>query len=514
MKKRLYITLAVLSLMLAGCSNWLEIESTNEQSTDDYWQAKEDVEAVVAAGYYYMSGSTTSSLIDWGELRGGSIYYSIIEARYMLASFQMVASASLCKWESFYNVINMANSVLQYAPGIQTTDMTYTEEALNAHLAEAYFMRAWAYFVLVRNFKEVPLVTDAYVDDSHSFDLAKSTEEEIIAQIKQDIVTALPGARTRYDGAAWQNKGRATKWALYALMADVCLWNEEYDEAVAYCDSLLNASASGAELYPVFMSIPSQWITIFSEGNTNESIFEFNYDYTLTGSSGGSPSRYFKVDATAGNYLYAPAMLERLRSETQQVKGGTEMAVRSWFGAFVGDVDVLEDITEGYVWKYQTNGYANKENTRTNSDANWIVYRMAEIKLIKAQALIMQGAGKWEEAVKLMNDVRRRANLPELEVTIADMDEESMLLLVLNEKDMELAGEGKRWYDLLWFGKCANYKYKDSFIELMVENNDMASDTWLRSVLKNPDAWYLPIYAKELETNKLLEQNPYYNATN
>lgn len=514
MKKILYITWAMLGVVLAGCSDWLEIESTTEQSTEDYWQTKEDVEAVVAGGYYYMSTSTVNTLIDWGELRGGSIYYNLIDNRYMLASFQMVATSSACKWESFYNVINMANSVLEYGPGIQDLDQTYTDEALNAHLAEAYFMRAWAYFVLVRNFKEVPLVTAAYVDDSHSFDLPKSSEEEIIAQIKQDIQTALPGARTSFDGAIWQNKGRATRWALYALMADVCLWNEEYKKAEDYCDSLLNASASGAPLYPVFMTNPAQWITIFSEGNSNESVFECNYDYNFTGSSGGSPSRFFKVDVSAGNYLYAPAMLARLKAETLTVEEGVEASVRSWFGAFVGDADVLEDITEGYVWKYLSNGYRTKENIRANNDGNWILYRMAEIKLIKAEALIMQGSDRWNEALVLMNDVRRRASLPELEVEIADMDEESMLLLVLNEKDMELAGEGKRWYDLMRFGKCGNYKYKDSFIELIVENNNMASDTWIRSVLKNDNAWYLPIYSKELETNKLLVQNPYYNATN
>ena len=89
-----------------------------------------------------------------------------------------------------------------------------------------------------------------------------------------------------------------------------------------------------------------------------------------------------------------------------------------------------------------------------------------------------------------------------------------MLNLLLNERDMELAAEGKRWYDLLRFGKGKNFKYKSSFINMIMENNSTANDIWIRSVLQNEYAWYLPIYYKELEDNTKLTQNSYYLATN
>lgn len=51
-------------------------------------------------------------------------------------------------------------------------------------MAEAYFMRAWTYFTLVRNFKEVPLIVEPYMTDEYAVDVPKSSEEAIIAQIK------------------------------------------------------------------------------------------------------------------------------------------------------------------------------------------------------------------------------------------------------------------------------------------------------------------------------------------
>ena len=85
-----------------------------------------------------------------------------------------------------------------------------------------------------------------------------------------------------------------------------------------------------------------------------------------------------------------------------------------------------------------------------------------------------------------------------------------MLQAVLRERNIEFAAEGKRWYDLVRFGKMKNYRYKDSFIEMIVTYNSTANVSWLRSVLSNEYAWYLPISQSEIDANLLLVQNPYY----
>jgi len=508
--KKIFLVLTMAGgLMMSSCSDWLEVLPKNEQVTSDYWKSKEDVEAVLASGYYYMR-TTIPYLIDWGELRGGSVYTPFVGARSKIQDFQLVANSSYCKWEAFYQVINMANSVINYAPTVLGEDETYKEASMKSHQTEAYFMRALTYFYLVRNFKEVPLVLTPYVDDSAPYVVAKSNENEILEQIKKDIETALDtdAAKESYD-EVWANKGRATKWSLYALMADVCLWMEDYDGCITYANKLIEANAS---FRPVFISSPENWFTVFYPGNSNESIFELNWDYATYGQTSNSPSNYYQLQASS-IYLYTTAMKERLVEETEEVLEGKN-PVRSLYGAYVPSTDDYKTAELAYVWKYQGVGVDDVNAVRANKDANFIIYRMADVLLMKAEALIWKGADSWEAALKIINQIRVRANLPELAINLQEADELTMLKYVLNERDMELAAEGKRWYDLMRLGKSKNYKYKNEFIQMVIANNKTASQSWLRSVLKNEYAWYLPIFQDELEANELLKQNPYYDVTN
>ena len=512
MKKIVFVLIVTTTLLFISCNDWLDILPNNEQVTADYWKAKEEVEAVIASGYFYLR-QTTPFLIDWGELRGASIFSYNSTEKGKLQDFQIIASSPLCRWEQFYKVINMANSVITFAPEVQNFDETYTVQAMKSHQTEAYFLRALSYFYLVRNFKEVPLILESYVDDSAPFSIAKSKEEEIIQQIKADITAALDlnAAKEFFDNDAWygSSKGRATKWALYALMADVCLWSEDYGNCIIYADYLIDSTSPKR---PAFMTIPEHWISIFNPGNSNESIFELNWNYSVFNQTSYSPSNYFTI-ATNASYQYTPAMAERLVSEATTLYEEDKIPVRSHFGAYV---TLGEDGSENLaycIWKYSGTEIDDLTAIRVQPDANYIIYRMADVMLMKAEALIWKGSSGWSEALEIINQIRNRSNLIDLDISLNETDELEMLQFLLNERDMELAAEGKRWYDLLRFGKSNNFKYKDDFINLIVENNSSANTSWLRSVLKNENAWYLPISDSELETNDLLTQNPYYDVT-
>lgn len=501
--KKIFVGLIFTASLLCGsCSDWLDILPKNEQVTEDFWKSKEDVESVLASGYMYLRNAVPY-LIDWGELRGGSVYTSIDLNKQKLQDFQLTSSHKLCSWAIFYQILNMANSVIKYAPEVQQIDETYLDAYMNSHLTEAYFLRALTYFYLVRNFKDVPLVTQPYVDDSAPFDIAKSPEAVIITQIKTDIETALAtgAAKSFYDDDAWPGatKGRATKWALYALMADVCLWSEDYDQCIEYADLLIEANETRR---PAFIVSKDQWFEIFYPGNSNESIFEINWAGQTFGQTANSPSNFFTISTTA-TYQYTVAMCERFDEESN--------SVRSEWGSYVNMTE-NSDVQQYCIWKYQGIGNKDKMAVRSHKDANYIVYRMADIILMKAEALVWKGGTNYENAMVLVNQIRERAGLPGLSVPDEDAERE-MLEIILNERDMEFAAEGKRWYDLLRFGRTGDYKYKERFVEIMIENNQTANATWLRSVLKNTDAWFLPISQRELDVNSLLVQNPYYGGT-
>ncbi len=97
MKKIIYILIFVCGMSISSCSDWLDILPKNEQVTADYWKTKEDVEAVIASGYYYMR-TTTQSLITWGEFRGGSLMTILIGDEGKLQNFQLTADLAPCNW--------------------------------------------------------------------------------------------------------------------------------------------------------------------------------------------------------------------------------------------------------------------------------------------------------------------------------------------------------------------------------------------------------------------------------
>ena len=102
---------------------------------------------------------------------------------------------------------------------------------------------------------------------------------------------------------------------------------------------------------------------------------------------------------------------------------------------------------------------------------------------------------------------------PEAAVQISQLDEMTLIEEILNQREMEFMAEAKRWYDLLWLGRVGGGKYKTQFINKVVEGNQTTNQQWIRSVLQDENAWYLPIPQADIEHNKLLEQNPYYSSS-
>lgn len=501
-----YTAIALGLLTLNSCNNWLDVLPENEQAQEIYWSTKEEAEAVLNSGYYYLC-KAVPNLIQWGELRGGSIFKNNSNH---LQSFTLVPTdKDFCNWESLYFVINMANAVLKNVDGVLESDQTFNMAQANSLKAEAYFLRGLSYFYLVRNWREVPLVLIPYEDDQLSYSLPKSSEAEILSQIKKDIAAAIAtgAAKEAFEGE-WETKGRATIWALYALLADVNLWSGDYAGAVAACDAILKSTSAHRPAFMQGTTEETKWYKIFNPGLSNESIFELYFNNqankdlkwhgTLFGTS--NPS-----------YYYSQQMLKDFIKETDEA-GGINSSVRDMYGACtVSDPDLYTEANIGYIWKYHGTEDSRGNRPVDTDYPHFIIYRVAEIKLIKAEALVMQGTDYYAEAIKEINEIRVRANLPQLDESVTvNPSEDALLMQILQERNMELAAEGKRWYDLLRFGRCENNKYRNDFINLVIQYNETANPSWIRSVLRNDDALFLPIWSAELENNPLLIQNPYY----
>jgi hypothetical protein len=125
---------------------------------------------------------------------------------------------------------------------------------------------------------------------------------------------------------------------------------------------------------------------------------------------------------------------------------------------------------------------------------------------MKAEALSQQG--NYPEAYNIISEIRDRAGVGAINIGNSAVAYEDA---ILNERALELSYEGKRWFDLLRMGRRNNYARKSTLIEIIVSNVPSTQKRILATKLTNPAGWYLPIFEGEIERNRNLKQNPYYD---
>lgn len=493
MKKFILITYIIASsLLFVSCEDWLNLYPENAQVTDQYWRTKEDVESVIASGYVKLRNSV-DKLFVWGEIRGNGIEILAalkddnIKDAVKLRALDILPSNSYAKWGEMYQVINMSNSVIKYGAEVLKKDDSFSQAQLNSFLAEAYFLRSLSYFYLVRTFRDVPFILEPYVDDQEDFEIAKTTEKVILERIVADLTNSVASAKEFFPEVDNDNpmntKGRATKWAIYALLADIYLWQGDYDKCIEMCDLIIDSKRVG---------LIEKWFTNFFPGNSNESIFEIQYSYSKGQTNGFSG--WFDVSPKYG--ISIPMMYLFLETELLGDKRGLNASY------------LLSNLT---IWKYAGVDYYNVTTAKRASnqnDQNFIIYRLADILLMKAEALVMKN--NFEEAIEIVNRVRSRAGIStELNIGSTELD---MLAIVLDERAREFVAEGKRWYDLLRVAKRDDYKYINYMIQEVITVVPLNSVSIVNSKLLDVNSHYLPIHKDEFKNNKLLEQNPYYSS--
>lgn len=523
--KRIKSTIFSIALMaltpvaLTGCGDYLEIIPENNLAVDNFWASKSDVASALNSGYYYLRATVEDKLIPWGEQRAGVIYGRNLGTN-ALQNFQLKPTSSICSWADMYKIINQANLVLQNATKAQGNDPTYTNEEVNSHYCEAYFLRALAYFYIVRNWRDAPLITMPYETDETPLQIEKSPESALVAQIQSDLSTAmsLGAAKDNWD-TTWETKGKATKWSIYALMADVCLWNKQFDEAIKYCDMILEDKSGNA---PALITAPrthSGWFAIFNPGNSKESIFEIQWNQEKVDGSGTQQNTLYDKfsSSVTGTYYISQLALSEFNEDyeyqrvTYRVFADPEAACRTLHGSYNGN--------EGLVWKYIGGSSLLEERTSAARDVNFIIYRVAEIMLIKAEALVMRGNGLVPAdnmaAISLINRIRERSNC---ETIVSDGTDglTTMMDYIVRERVMELLAEGKIWYDMLRISRYTGIEgfdgksYATGKVVAYSATNQNAKESWIKSVLLNENAWFLPVYEAEIKNNGKLVQNPYY----
>ncbi len=486
-KKIKYFLVALVVFTQFSCNDWMELIPPGGLIREEFWQTKADVQAVVMASYGSLA-ALNRNLFLAGELRADMLEgdYSQSWNERLIMENNIYPDNKLTNWENYYKIINYCNEVIVNASKVQEIDNTFTDYQKQGLMSEAYFIRSLTYFYLIRLYKEVPLVLDPTESDDADFYVAKASEDEVLNQIILDLEANRAFAPSGSFPTDEQNYGRASKAAFDALLADIALWRFDYNKVIEHVEKI--------EANELRVLLPSgKWFELFYPGNSLESIFELQFDSNLDqgNSTAGLTSR------NSNQYVPSQQALEMFGFEyASELVRGEDASIRKY-----GEDDFI-------VWKYI--GLAPDGQTeRSGSDyssCNWIIYRLADVLLMKAEALSQ--LERYNEAYSIIADIQERAGVAPKNIANNPVAYEDA---ILQERALELAYEGKRWFDLLRMGRRNDYARKSKLIEIIVSNVPSTQKRILATKLTNPMGWYLPIYEKEIERNNNLVQNPYYD---
>lgn len=466
---------------MTSCTDWLSVAPENDLIKEKFWQKKSDADGALAATYNAFRGASLESLI-WGELRADLVTFSGTDfSEYSsIQNSDISLSNSKISWESYYKAINLANTLMFFADKVVEQDKSFTPTMKLAYDAECLYIRALSYFYLVRIWKEVPIVIEASVSDKGDLFKPKNTEKEVIAQIIKDLLLAKDIAYTdEFIEQPEYYKGRANKYSIMTLLADVYLWNEEYQNAINYCDSVINTDKFSLLYY-------SDWFQLYNPGNSmSESIFEIQYDATLEGQN--NPIYDKMIPTPTGS-----AQVKMNRNTTDRIFQKADQRL-------LGNYTAL--------WKYIGLSPTSKQKREANQrDANFIYYRYADVLLIKAEAL--NELDQLSDANNYVRQTLERAGLSHTERN----NKEELRDYILDEKAREFALEGKRWFDILRYAKRNNFEKKQYIINMILASaKNIKQATILKTRITDTMSYYLPVPKKDIESNNILEQNPFYD---
>lgn len=507
------LTAIFLFSAITGCKKWLDLKPQDGIIKDEFWKTKEQVSASVIGIYSSMQEPSSGTygrstyipalaeqLFVWGEGRadnvGSTTFTSIDDLDLMNVNIQPVNVNA--NWRPFYRTINFCNTLIEKAPEVLRNDNTFTQAQLDSYLSEAYGIRALMYFYLVRTFGDVPLKIKATLSDADIEPIAKSSKDTVLAQIVRDLEAAEVRAVTTHGDVA-SDKGRITKYSINAMQADVYLWMDKYAECLTACDKIINSQRfgliRGATNNGVTIEYNPSWFnTLYFAGNSNEGIFELQFDAQRL----NPYFNMFSAGFVGRRWIAAPDIMERVF--TVDFTNDQNYDIR-------GDGGSVRSATST-IWKYVgENGAAIRPFDQ--SFAHWFFYRYADILLLKAEALNEMGQG--QAAIDIIYTIRNRANaLTATDLAPTATDKNLIQDFILQERSREFCFEGKRWFDVLRNAKRNNYQRLSillNMIAISVPSNQQQS---AQQKMRDKNAHYLPIYLTELQTNKSLVQNPFY----
>ncbi|MFY0606448.1 MAG: RagB/SusD family nutrient uptake outer membrane protein [Cyclobacteriaceae bacterium] len=484
---------AALMILTVGCDSLLDVEPVSQVGGTEFWKTESDAQSGLAGVYDAMQSAYSSRYHIWGEMRSDNWQPSgnaSATAQQLLNNELTDQSSVYSNWGGLYRMIFRANVAIDKIAEIPGDVRPY--------LAQAHALRAFAYFDAVRVWGSAPLYLEAISGLNDDIFRGKTAGSYIMDSVViPDMLLAEDLMLTR------KNRFQFSLSSIYCLQAEVYMHLQEYVLAKEALDKLValdefRLTSDAESFHAMFRNEPeSTGLSANEEENGPELIFSIRYeliDLDVNQRSGiyglfwpGVPSynisttlenkwiETFPVDSVSWVAKYP----DFVPANINENDGSTI------YGDFHRYTRLIEDGKEIGNRRY---GKYNLSNYPVSlDDTDIVVYRYGGMLLLKAE--VEARLGNFQEAVNLVNRIRSARELPR--VSLADFQTNQQLIdAILLERQFELLGEGKRWWDLI---------RTKTAVDVMGPINGQTSEKL-----------FFPIFFEHLAENPNLTQTPGY----
>jgi len=436
MKKILFILMT--ATVLVSCEDFLLEEPKGKLAGNEILQnSAEGLDLALNGAYVHLTGQNWSS--GFNTMAQQSVGMGAEDITTNTWDADNIAFDNLSRtntqgrmdqiWRGCYGAIQSTTLVIGNYPSSKDAEINVDPIA-----GEAYFLRAFSYYWLVRLWGNIPLfetITDYQVDPKT---ITTSTPAEVYNVIISDLemaISKLPNLK--------RDPGRPNKGSAKALLADVYLtmagWplkdNSHLSDAASLASELM--TEKGAYGFDLVADFASLWVNGANSVGSPEEIFAFHFNAD--------------ADWTTGSSLYG-------QSNDLNAGGWTdvfpELYFFNTFPAGARHDATFMTVIDGAPWQNHWNGHPGYKKFADASrgwvtSASHMMIRYAHVLLIYAEASARANNTVSAESYAAINAVRHRAGLADL----SGLSVQEFINAVINERKWEFAGEGTtRWFDL------------------------------------------------------------------
>ncbi len=463
------VSIIFLIFLYSSCKKWVDYDPKEDFliTEEAYLKSESDYRTMAVSVYtpiqWLNQAVPVGDIASDNSVAGGENASDVLSLQQIDDFSHTPVNGTLTElWQAAYEGINRANYLHQYKTS-NLAGETINFAGKDALYGEVYFLRAYYYFHLVKFFGDVPLFVDKRLGLSESKTIGKASKAEIYKQIEIDLnnaIAVLPAIQI--------DKGRITKYAAQSLLGKVYLYQKKYDAAATILETVISSNA---------FSLVTDFSGMFLKAGENgpESIFEIQY-------SNSSPYyNWSYVNRGQGNHSVQQCGIRGINgSAAMPYAAGwsTNLPTQNLSAAYttgdkrkegtVLDIEAYKTANPSYNITYQVAPYKNtglynqkylprKGETsgqiELNYENNFRTIRYADVLLMAAEANNKATAPNDTKARTYLNLVRRRAFGDLLHDISASGN--TLYLAILDERRLELAMEGERFFDLVRTGHAA-----------------------------------------------------------